>query len=143
MKCHARIVFRCANGRMNNGRFEMNHDPLQWLVTRVMCYGKLGLLLALMLCKDRVSLVCEHTRAWPLLCSPFMFNVRHRTWFDKLIKQLLKRLAIPLVKQLAIPLGCQRTTTKWLVISRQKTTSKSLVITTDGINPRFSNPGQP
>jgi hypothetical protein len=41
----------------------MNHDPLQWLVTRVMCYGKFGLLLALMLCKDRVSLVCEHTRA--------------------------------------------------------------------------------
>ncbi|MGA7750186.1 MAG: hypothetical protein WCA63_08560 [Gallionella sp.] len=35
----------------------MNHDPLQWLVTRVMPCGKFGLLLALMTCKDRVNMV--------------------------------------------------------------------------------------
>ena len=35
----------------------------------------------------------------------------------------------PLVKRLAIPLGCQRTTTKCLVISNQKTVTKWLVIT--------------
>ena len=33
---------------------------------------------------------------------------------------LMKLLAIPLMKLLAIPLGCQRTTTKWLVIGCQK-----------------------
>jgi hypothetical protein len=49
----------------------MNHEHLQWLITRVMSYGKFGLLLALMLCKDRGNLVCENTRAWPLLCSLF------------------------------------------------------------------------
>ena len=103
------------NERINQKGLDMNHDPLQWLVTRVMRCGKFGLLLALMLRKDRGNLVGENTRAWPLTCSPLMFNVRHRTWFDKLIKQL------------AIRLG------------RQKTTSKSLVITTNGINSRFSN----
>jgi hypothetical protein len=35
---------------------------------------------------------------------------------------------IPLMKLLAIPLGCQRTTTKWLVISRQKMATKWLVM---------------
>jgi hypothetical protein len=34
------------------------------------------------------------------------------------------------MKLLAIPLDCQRTTTKWLVIGRQKTTAKSLVMRT-------------
>src|ERR1039457_7111493 len=32
------------------------------------------------------------------------------------------------IKLLAIPLGCQKTTTKWLVITQQKTLGKSLVI---------------
>src|SRR5450759_5539863 len=32
------------------------------------------------------------------------------------------------MKLLAIPLGCQRTTTNWLVISCPKTTAKSVVI---------------
>jgi uncharacterized protein (DUF3820 family) len=78
----------------------MNHDPLQWLVTRVMPYskykgrliadlpgeylnwfarkgfppGEIGLLLALLLCKDRGN--------WSvriILPDPFMLNVQHRT----------------------------------------------------------------
>src|SRR3989338_3782211 len=36
-------------------------------------------------------------------------------------------IAIRLMRPLAIPLGCQRTTTKWLVIGCQNTAAKSLV----------------
>src|SRR5450759_3277506 len=43
-------------------------------------------------------------------------------------------IAIPLIKLLAIPLGCQRTTTKWLVISRPKTATKWLVMLRCGKN---------
>ena len=71
---------------------EMKHDPLQWLVTRVMPCGKFVLQLALMPRKVRGNLVCENTRAWTLLCSPLMFNVRHRTWFDKLTPKGCKNL---------------------------------------------------
>src|SRR5450759_5724989 len=46
----------------------------------------------------------------------------------------MELLAIPLMKLLAIPLGCQRTTTKWLVISRQKTATKWLVMLRCGKN---------
>ena len=52
---------------------------LNWFAREVFLPGEIGLLLALMLCKDRGNLVCENTRAWPLLCSLFMFNVRHCT----------------------------------------------------------------
>ena len=45
-----------------------------------------------------------------------------------LMKLLVKQLAIRLMRPLAIPIGCQRTTTKWLVITKQKTLGKSLVI---------------
>jgi hypothetical protein len=34
-------------------------------------------------------------------------------------KLLMEQLAISLMKLLAIPLGCQKTTTKWLVIRQQ------------------------
>jgi hypothetical protein len=36
-----------------------------------------------------------------------------------------------LVRLLAIPLGCQKTTTKWLVIIRQNTPGKSLLMPRD------------
>ena len=36
--------------------------------------------------------------------------------------------AIPLMELLANPLGCQKSTTKWLVISNQKKIAKWLVI---------------
>jgi len=59
---------------------------------------------------------------------------------ELLVKQLMELLAIRLTKQktlgkslvIAIPLGCQRTTTKWLVISNQKTVAKWLVISQGG-----------
>src|SRR5450755_631481 len=47
---------------------------------------------------------------------------------------LVELLAIRLMKLLAIPLGCQRTTTKWLVIGCQKTSAKSLVMRGDIVN---------
>jgi hypothetical protein len=45
-------------------------------------------------------------------------------------KTVAKRLviAILLIKLLAIPPGCQKMTTKWLVITQQNTLGKSLVI---------------
>jgi len=44
------------------------------------------------------------------------------------VENMIKKLAIPLIKLLAIPLGCQRTTTKWLVIGYQQTAAKWLLM---------------
>src|SRR5450759_5048154 len=70
---------------------------------------------------------------------------------DVLIELLMRLLAIPLspkvrgkrlviatrlIKQLAIPLSNQKTVAKWLVISCQKSTAKSLVIKVSGITRR-------
>ena len=61
----------------------------------------------------------EH-RGWQQTQNP--------AWMKQLVKLLMELLAIRLMRPLAIPLGCQRTTTKWLVITKQKTLGKSLVI---------------
>lgn len=46
--------FTYANKRINNGRLEMNHNPLRCLVTRVMSYGKL----------DPLFLLCFFIASW-------------------------------------------------------------------------------
>lgn len=47
---------------------------------------------------------------------------------DTMHSILEEQPAVPLMEPLAIPLGCQRTTTKWLVISKSKAIAKWLVI---------------